>query len=246
MKLYAQTSVVIAVAVILFGPAAFAEESPLPFHYSDEWSLVSAPPPSGPYRPVNIDPRIPGASAVEPMPVIPPQLRKGEAGESVPTPGSESTAAQVAPGTTEEAAPQQKSPSEAEIAATVPGNAPSAGTPVPDGMQAAPVQAFPSYEPPPAAGAGPDYSNPRPAWSGAMPPMSQPPRGYGRALPPMPQTRNYPAPWYPYQPGYPGTRNAVPPPGYDNPQRRSEEPEVPPPPDFEGMYGRPRYPGNGW
>jgi hypothetical protein len=30
------------------------------FVYNDDWAIVSAPPPPGPYNPVNLDPRIPG------------------------------------------------------------------------------------------------------------------------------------------------------------------------------------------
>lgn len=30
------------------------------FVYHDDWAIVSAPPPPGPYNPVNLDPRIPG------------------------------------------------------------------------------------------------------------------------------------------------------------------------------------------
>jgi len=44
---------------------ALAEDAP--FTYSDDWSLVSAPPPPGPYRAVNIDPRVPGQDAIPPM-----------------------------------------------------------------------------------------------------------------------------------------------------------------------------------
>jgi hypothetical protein len=46
-------------------PVAVAEDAP--FTYSDDWSLVSAPPPPGPYRAVNIDPRVPGQDAIPPM-----------------------------------------------------------------------------------------------------------------------------------------------------------------------------------
>jgi hypothetical protein len=46
-------------------PLAMAEVAP--FTYSDDWSLVSAPPPPGPYQPVNIDPRVPGQDAIPPM-----------------------------------------------------------------------------------------------------------------------------------------------------------------------------------
>lgn len=38
------------------GPQATQSE----FVYSDDWSIVSAPPPPGPYNSVNLDPRIPG------------------------------------------------------------------------------------------------------------------------------------------------------------------------------------------
>jgi len=39
------------------------------YQYKDDWAVVSAPPPPGPYRAVNIDPRIPGVDATPPMPV---------------------------------------------------------------------------------------------------------------------------------------------------------------------------------
>jgi hypothetical protein len=38
-----------------------------PFTYSDDWGLVSAPPPPGPYQAVNIDPRVPGQDTIPPM-----------------------------------------------------------------------------------------------------------------------------------------------------------------------------------
>jgi hypothetical protein len=53
-------------------PATAEDETLKPYKYTDEWSVVSAPPPAGPYRSVNIDPRVPGAGAVAPMPVIQP------------------------------------------------------------------------------------------------------------------------------------------------------------------------------
>ena len=39
------------------------------FTYTDDWAVVSAPPPPGPYRAVNIDPRVPGADAIPPLPM---------------------------------------------------------------------------------------------------------------------------------------------------------------------------------
>jgi hypothetical protein len=53
-------------------PATGEEAPAAQYKYSDEWSVISAPPPAGPYRSVNIDPRVPGESAVIPMQVIQP------------------------------------------------------------------------------------------------------------------------------------------------------------------------------
>jgi hypothetical protein len=47
----------------------------MPFKYSDEWSLVSAPPPAGPYQPVNIDPRVPGPGTIPQVPMAIPRLQ---------------------------------------------------------------------------------------------------------------------------------------------------------------------------
>ena len=46
-----------------FAQDSFQQESepaPSGFKYSDDWSIVSAPPPPGPYYSVNVDPRVPG------------------------------------------------------------------------------------------------------------------------------------------------------------------------------------------
>ena len=37
------------------------------YTYKDDWAVVSAPPPPGPYRAVNIDPRVPGVGAIPPL-----------------------------------------------------------------------------------------------------------------------------------------------------------------------------------
>ena len=39
------------------------------FTYTDDWAVVSAPPPPGPYRAVNIDPRVPGVDTIPPLPM---------------------------------------------------------------------------------------------------------------------------------------------------------------------------------
>jgi hypothetical protein len=41
-------------------PPAEAENQSSYYTYHDDWAIVSAPPPPGPYQSVNIDPRIPG------------------------------------------------------------------------------------------------------------------------------------------------------------------------------------------
>lgn len=39
------------------------------FTYTDDWDVVSAPPPPGPFRAVNLDPRVPGFDAIPPLPM---------------------------------------------------------------------------------------------------------------------------------------------------------------------------------
>jgi len=38
------------------------------FQYSDDWNIVSAPPPPGPYETVHVDPRVPGQDVARPVP----------------------------------------------------------------------------------------------------------------------------------------------------------------------------------
>ena len=45
--------------------SAMAQPEPQ-FSYTDEWSIVSAPPPSGPFRSIHLDPRIPGQGIAPP------------------------------------------------------------------------------------------------------------------------------------------------------------------------------------
>ena len=72
-KLVMFISLVTAVHV----PFSFAEEAEkdeapaeqVPgFRYSDDWNIVSAPPPPGPYETVNVDPRVPGQDVARPVP----------------------------------------------------------------------------------------------------------------------------------------------------------------------------------
>ena len=57
--------VILLIPLLQAAPVAVAEDAP--FTYSEDWSLVSAPPPPGPYQAVNIDPRVPGQDATPPI-----------------------------------------------------------------------------------------------------------------------------------------------------------------------------------
>jgi hypothetical protein len=66
---------------------------PSEFKYNDDWALVSAPPPPGPYQSINVDPRVPGQESNLPPPTTgltshPPataQQVPGRLGELPPT-----------------------------------------------------------------------------------------------------------------------------------------------------------------
>lgn len=65
------------VCLLLAVSPASSEEvaAPPEFTYTDDWSLVSAPPPPGPYSAIHIDPRVPGQDSLPPLPGgQPPQL----------------------------------------------------------------------------------------------------------------------------------------------------------------------------
>lgn len=61
----------VVVSLCLLTTSVLAEESApsSEFKYTDDWAVVSAPPPPGPYRAVNIDPRVPGFDATPPLPM---------------------------------------------------------------------------------------------------------------------------------------------------------------------------------
>ena len=58
-------SLLLVTAPVLADESAPSSE----FTYTDDWAFVSAPPPPGPYRAVNIDPRVPGVDAIPPLPM---------------------------------------------------------------------------------------------------------------------------------------------------------------------------------
>ena len=89
-------AVLILLPLLQAAPVVVAEDAP--FTYSDDWGLVSAPPPPGPYQAVNIDPRVPGQDALPPMTTDAESLQGGTLGRTplvgpagtvyVPVPGS--------------------------------------------------------------------------------------------------------------------------------------------------------------
>ena len=52
------------------------------YRYSDDWNIVSAPPPPGPYETVNVDPRVPGQDITRP---VPRDVMRVDPAESMPT-----------------------------------------------------------------------------------------------------------------------------------------------------------------
>jgi hypothetical protein len=71
------SSASLSFVLLLLSGQVPAEEAtpPASFTYSDDWALVSAPPPPGPYNAVNIDPRVPGPDALPPLPVGGPSMK---------------------------------------------------------------------------------------------------------------------------------------------------------------------------
>jgi len=61
----------IVLSLLLVTAPVLADESApnSEFTYTDDWAVVSAPPPPGPYRAVNIDPRVPGVDAIPALPM---------------------------------------------------------------------------------------------------------------------------------------------------------------------------------
>lgn len=73
------------------------------YTYHDDWAIVSAPPPPGPYQSVNVDPRIPGQEDVR-TPFVsgfnaPTALDKGLPGDFMGAPPAAGTPSSAAPST---------------------------------------------------------------------------------------------------------------------------------------------------
>lgn len=218
----------LALMLQLAVPPATGEENPVPFHYSDEWSVVSAPPPAGPYRAVNIDPRVPGAGGITVMPMPVPVQQA----EMAATPATEQV--QTTEGVAVEAAgsiPAEDQARSAALQADTRMEEAATGLPE-DVMLQSPAAGIPArytetVAPAEAAARGMQQE------SGARQPS---PGYYGRMMTPRPAfVRPAPA-QYPYQAGYPAYRS-MPPYGYYSAPARSREPEVPPPPLYDQYEG---------
>lgn len=69
-------AMVLWLATAAHAPFCYAEEATVDvqaaqaggYQYSDDWNIVSAPPPPGPYETVNVDPRVPGQDVARPVP----------------------------------------------------------------------------------------------------------------------------------------------------------------------------------
>jgi hypothetical protein len=230
--------------VHLLAPAtARAEDQPLqdeeefkPFVYTDDWALVSAPPPPGPYQSVNIDPRVPGQDAAPPMTIEPPPV--------TPPPGMPAAVDIQPPAPPDK---QTDSPLDIPEAASFPGHSPPvgkqpsvAGDHEPTIPEAAPFagHSLPAGKQPPMAGdreptipeAAPfaGYSSS----AGKQPPAAGP---YGRRRPGAGLSPEYP----------PAAGKQVPvtgPYGRRMPEKAGPFPEYPPAagkqPPMAGPYGR--------
>ena len=164
------------------------------YTYSEDWAVVSAPPPPGPYRAVNLDPRIPGQDMLPLLPVE----------QETTTVASEMPAVEMP----------------IEVLESKP---PAAGMPVMLESEEAPVAELNSRKaalPPPVPGQYnrmmPTYNNqarPRyPVRTGYPGYRNMPPMGYyGMPVPRFPQ-KGFPQQGFPQQ-GY--SQQVPPPPVYD-------------------------------
>jgi hypothetical protein len=178
---------------------AIGEESSARYHYSDEWTLVSAPPPAGPYRSVNIDPRVPGVGAVAPA-QMPMNLRPPQSASEIP--GDPAIAEAPVDQPLEAAAPLPEDAME---------QPPAAGIAVPLPEMVAPADAvLDALQPYPGS------RLPAPGY-------------YGRTMPPPPAFNHPAPMRYPRQAGYPGYRNMPPFGYYSPPMRLQEPEVPPPP-----------------
>ena len=179
----------VVLSLLLMTAPVLAQETE--FTYTDDWAVVSAPPPPGPYRAVNIDPRVPGTDAIPPLPM-----------DAVTTPSAEERIpAEALANPPAAGIPASHQPTDA------PASAVDKQRSAPPEMTGYPKRVAPSppgyYYPAPA-----QY----PAQSHSVPPAA-PPAAY-------PGYRNQPAYGYYGSPAYrQGQQQVPPPPMYDSMMR---------------------------
>lgn len=253
--------------LFLGGNVLAMDESETAARGDDDWSIVSAPPPPGPYRSVNIDPRIPGQDAVSVpgpggdfssaglLPAEALRLPPPAAGGAAPEPQDSRHGYRAQPSQTGGYAtpPRPRPLPRDHVPAAVPQD--YAQPPEPrsyappgpydyaqpgrdDGYRPAPYAR--DYVPPPQ-----DYEQPmRPAVTFPSPGMQedyvqQPvPGQYGRS---RQRPQSYNNPWqdgYARQPEQQGYR-MMPPPGYYQPSIQRPLQEVPQPPIYDSRMGQP-------
>jgi len=244
--------------LLLGGNVLAMDEREAPAGSDNDWSIVSAPPPPGPYRSVNIDPRIPGQDAVS-VPGLPRDVRDSSQmpAETLRTPPAAGGVA------SEPAMPGRFQPPEAPDYAQPPGpdyytrpsrsegyspplrphdSVPAPAKPPQSGVYAPYAQPgrFDGYKP-----AQPEFELPQRSVDTIPPPPGtqedyarQPvPGPYGRGMQ-RPPAYNYPgSDRYPRQPVQSGYRR--PPPGYYPPSTQSPLKEAPQPPIYDSMMGQP-------
>ena len=68
-RLYTGISIFMVLLPAAFQASADTVTETRGYNYSEDWAVVSAPPPPGPYRAVNLDPRIPGTGMLPFLPI---------------------------------------------------------------------------------------------------------------------------------------------------------------------------------
>jgi len=160
----------VVLSLLLVTAPVLADES-VPnseFTYTDDWAVVSAPPPPGPYRAVNIDPRVPGVDAIPPLPMdqVPTSTRSDIPAEALSNPPAAGIPATHQP----EGSPAAALNTHPSAQTAMPGHT-GRVPPSPSGYYyPAPPSAYPAY------GNQPTYGNQQPAYG------NQPTYGYGSQM----------------------------------------------------------------
>lgn len=145
-------AMVLWVVTAAHAPFIFAEEAPADqtpgFRYSDDWNIVSAPPPPGPYETVNVDPRVPGQDIARPVPqdlmlTEPAGLMPADPGRMPPPGAGRSAVSGTPPATTRSRQAYTPPPPAGAYGRQGYGRAPATGRSLPGGYPGR--QTYPGY-----------------------------------------------------------------------------------------------------